>query len=78
MAHLPLSRPHQAPFSDVVAACKPMVQLTYLQRIFGVWRQRQQLSRLPAHRRDDIGVSTADVTREIQRPIWDVPQTWRR
>ncbi|HID67559.1 MAG TPA: DUF1127 domain-containing protein, partial [Roseibacterium sp.] len=57
---------------------KPMVQLTYLQRIFGVWRQRQQLSRLPAHRRDDIGVSTADVTREIQRPIWDVPQTWRR
>ncbi|GAB5449065.1 DUF1127 domain-containing protein [Gymnodinialimonas sp.] len=77
MAHLPLSRPHQAPLSRVVATCAPKVELTLLQRIFGVWRQRQHLDRLPAHMRRDIGLSDAEIAHEVQRPIWDVPQTWR-
>lgn len=77
MAHLPLSRPQQAPLSGAVAACAPKVQLTLLQRIIGVWRQRQQLDRLPAHMRRDIGLSDAQIFEETRRPLWDVPDTWR-
>ncbi|WP_166486073.1 DUF1127 domain-containing protein [Jannaschia sp. CCS1] len=77
MAHLPLTRPHQASLSTAVAACAPKVQLTLLQRIVGVWRQRQHLSRLDDHMRRDIGLSDTQISHEVQRPIWDVPQTWR-
>lgn len=81
MAHLPLSRPLASPFAvpltGAVAACSPKAQLSLLQRVFGVWRQRQQLDRLPAHMRADIGLSDVEITRETQRPLWDVPQTWR-
>lgn len=77
MAHLPLSRPHQATLSSAVAACAPKVELTWLQRIIGVWRQRQHLDRLPEHMRRDIGLSDAEIAQETQRPLWDVPQTWR-
>lgn len=77
MAHLPVSRPHQATLSKAVAACAPKVQLTLLQRVIGVWRQRQHLKRLPAHMRRDIGLSNAQIAEEVQRPLWDVPQTWR-
>ncbi|OAN73028.1 hypothetical protein A8B78_19170 [Jannaschia sp. EhC01] len=78
MAHLPLSRPQQASLSRAVAACAPKVQLTLLQRLLGVWRQRQHLDRLPHHLRRDIGLSDAEIAQEVQRPIWDVPHTWRR
>ncbi len=77
MAHLPLSRPHQATLSEAVAACAPKVQLTLLQRVVGVWRQRQHLNRLPEHMRRDIGLTDAQIDAEVQRPLWDVPQTWR-
>lgn len=77
MAHLPLTRPHQASLSEAVAACAPKVQLSLLQRVFGVWRQRQHLDRLPTHMRRDIGLSDAQVARETLRPLWDVPQNWR-
>ncbi len=55
----------------------PKVDLGLASRIFGVWRQRQHLSRLPAHMRRDIGLSDVEIDRETARPIWDVPQTWR-
>lgn len=77
MADMPLTRPHQASLSEAVAACAPKVQLSLLQRVIGVWRQRQHLDRLPAHMRRDIGLSDAQVARETQRPLWDVPQNWR-
>lgn len=77
MAHLPLSRPHQTTLTAAVAACAPKVELTFFQRIFNVWRQRQQLDRLPQHMRRDIGLSDVEIARETQRPLWDVTQTWR-
>lgn len=73
MADLSLSRPHHG----TGAKCAPEVRLTVFQRIFGVWRQRQHLNRLDAHMRRDIGISDAEVHREVERPIWDVPTTWR-
>lgn len=77
MADLPLSRPQQAPLATAVAACAPKVHLTLLQRIIGVWRQRQHLDRLDAHMRRDIGLSDTQISQEVQRPMWDVPHTWR-
>ena len=77
MAHLPLSRPRQASLSNAVAACTPQVKLSMLQRIISVWRQRQHLDRLPAHMRQDVGLTDAQITEETQRPLWDVPQIWR-
>lgn len=77
MAHLPLTAPTHSPLANAVAACAPKVQLTLMQRIIGVWRQRQHLERLPAHMRRDIGLSDGDIARETQRSLWDVPQTWR-
>jgi len=43
----------------------------------GVWRQRRHLSGLDAHLRRDLGLSESDILREIDRPVWDVPQVWR-
>ena len=77
MAHLPFTRPQQARITEAVAACAPKVQLSLAQRVFGVWRQRRQLDRLPQHLRRDIGVTDATIMQEVQRPLWDVPQTWR-
>lgn len=77
MAHLPLTRPHQASLTEAMAACAPKVHLSRFQRILGVWRQRQQLNRLPEHMRRDIGLSDATIAQETQRPLWDVPHTWR-
>jgi uncharacterized protein YjiS (DUF1127 family) len=51
--------------------------LSVFQRLFGVWRQRKHLDRLDAHMRRDIGLSEGQVHREVVRPIWDVPTTWR-
>jgi len=51
--------------------------LTMLGKAFGVWRQRRHLEGLDAHLRRDIGVTESDVLREIDRPVWDVPNTWR-
>ncbi|MEX3016217.1 DUF1127 domain-containing protein [Gymnodinialimonas hymeniacidonis] len=73
MADLSLSRPH----IGCSAKTAPEVRLTVFQRIFGVWRQRQHLDRLDAHMRRDIGVTDAQIHREVERPIWDVPTTWR-
>ncbi len=41
-------------------------------------RQRNQLRSLDAHMREDIGVTDADVERELARSLWDAPQHWRK
>ena len=51
--------------------------LTLLSNAFGVWRQRRRLVELDAHLRADLGLLESDVQREIDRSVWDVPQTWR-
>ncbi len=43
-----------------------------------VWRQRRHLSGLDAHLLRDIGLNEAAAQNEANRPIWDVPASWRR
>ena len=50
----------------------------FLNSLLAVWRSRQALSQLDASRLEDVGLSDADVRRELEKPIWDVPQGWRR
>ncbi|WP_224814095.1 DUF1127 domain-containing protein [Hasllibacter sp. MH4015] len=73
MAHMPLTRRAAPP----KARTAPTVSVAAVARLFRVWRQRQHLDRLPPHMRRDIGLSDAEVHREVGRPIWDVPHTWR-
>ena len=44
----------------------------------GVWRQRRHLARLDDAALTDIGLTRAEAHAEAQKPIWDVPQHWRR
>lgn len=39
-------------------------------------RERLALTQLDASRLNDIGLTKADVQREANRPIWDVPAHW--
>jgi hypothetical protein len=77
MTHLTQNAPLTGTVSKVVATCAPTLELGLFQRIFGVWRQRQHLDRLPAHMRRDIGLSDGQIAQEVARPLWDAPQTWR-
>lgn len=77
MAHLPFSRRRYASPARGLAAGGPKLLLALVQRSMGVWRQRQHLGRLPDHLRRDIGLSETEIAQEMQRPIWDVPHTWR-
>jgi uncharacterized protein YjiS (DUF1127 family) len=42
-----------------------------------IWRQRRALVEMPEHLRRDVGLSEAQIQRELRRPVWDVPQFWR-
>ncbi len=74
MAHQSLSRP----FKGLLVTAASQARRPLLQRMFGVWRQRQHLDRLPEHMRRDIGLSDRDIAEEVARPIWDVPANWRQ
>ncbi len=43
-----------------------------------VSRQRRALARLDNDRLVDLGLTRADVTAELQRPIWNAPHHWTR
>jgi uncharacterized protein YjiS (DUF1127 family) len=64
-----LTRAHPAPAAAGA--------LTRLAAAFAVWRQRRALAELPEHLRRDVGLSETEITREAQRPLWDVPAAWR-
>jgi len=49
-----------------------------LWRFLAVARQRRDLGRLDDAALADLGLSRADVSAELTRPIWDVPDQWRR
>jgi uncharacterized protein YjiS (DUF1127 family) len=40
-------------------------------------RQRRALARLDDARLADLGLTRADVAKEIAQPVWDVPHNWR-
>ncbi len=44
----------------------------------GVWRQRRHLAQLDDAALADIGLTRAEAHAESQKPLWDVPQHWRR
>ena len=51
--------------------------LTRVAAAYAVYRQRRQLADLDAHLRADLGLTEADVLRETNRSVWDVPTSWR-
>ncbi len=51
--------------------------LDRLSNAYGLYRQRRQLADLDAHLRADLGLTEADILREANRSVWDVPQGWR-
>ncbi len=73
MADLSLSRPQT--HSGTQAA--PKVRLSVFPRLLAVWRQRRHLDRLDAHMRRDLGLTDAQVHREVDRAVWDAPAIWR-
>lgn len=46
-------------------------------QMLSVWRTRRQLRSLDAKQLADIGVTAQDARKEANRPVWDVPATWR-
>ena len=43
-----------------------------------LWRQRRALADLDTHQLRDIGLTQEAADREAARPIWDIPEYWRR
>ncbi len=63
----------------IAGQCKTR-QVNLFAKIFNwllVARQRQELAQLDTHALEDIGLTQADVTQELKRPLWDVPAHWR-
>ncbi|MEL7212781.1 MAG: DUF1127 domain-containing protein [Pseudomonadota bacterium] len=59
------------------AAPRSASLLDRLSNAYGLYRQRRQLADLDAHMRADLGLTEADILRETNRSVWDVPQGWR-
>ncbi len=45
--------------------------------VLSLWRSRQHLKSLDDQALSDVGLTRAEADAEANRPIWDVPQTWR-
>lgn len=50
---------------------------TFAMSAFALQRQRAALKRLTDDDLRDVGLSRADVAKELAKPFWDVPATWR-
>jgi len=66
--------PQTRPFTVALASQK---RRSSILSFLDTWRQRQRLSQLEPHLLKDIGLEGVDVHREVNRPIWDAPGTWR-
>jgi len=53
----------------------PALRLTDL---LALSRQRRALADLDPHVLADIGLTRDEALTEARRPIWDVPESWRR
>lgn len=51
---------------------------TLLNTWIGLARQRRALASLTQTQLDDIGVTAQEAETEVNRPVWDVPASWRR
>ncbi|MGB1234746.1 MAG: DUF1127 domain-containing protein [Planktomarina sp.] len=62
-----------------IAVCRPAApKRPSLQTMFTVARQRRALAKLSDAALDDLGLSRCEAVEEASRPVWDVPQNWRR
>ncbi|WP_424969495.1 DUF1127 domain-containing protein [Dinoroseobacter sp. S76] len=67
------------PLSASLPAPRPArFSLPRLVHLLTLGRTRKQLRGLDAHMLNDIGLSREAADRESERPIWDVPQGWRK
>jgi uncharacterized protein YjiS (DUF1127 family) len=46
--------------------------------LLGSTRECRALARLDDHLLRDIGITRQEADREAMRPVWDVPDHWRR
>ncbi|MDC0738621.1 DUF1127 domain-containing protein [Cognatishimia sp. SS12] len=53
-------------------------QRTSVADIIALMRQRNDLRKLTPSQLHDIGLTEADVTKELQRSVFDVPNYWHR
>ncbi|MGR3289839.1 MAG: DUF1127 domain-containing protein [Paracoccaceae bacterium] len=60
------------------ARTEPFTLIGLIRYIDATYIQRQRLKNLDNAALQDIGLTRLQVAREISRPIWDVPQYWRR
>ena len=56
---------------------RPRGLLQKIRQMLAIARQREDLSRLPDHILDDIGITAAQARAEAARAPWDVPSHWR-
>jgi uncharacterized protein YjiS (DUF1127 family) len=47
-------------------------------RMLTLRRERRRLAALDARLLDDIGIDRSTADLEAARPVWDVPQVWRK
>ncbi|MEM1129773.1 MAG: DUF1127 domain-containing protein [Pseudomonadota bacterium] len=52
--------------------------LRFLVQMRALHRQRRDLARIDARLLDDMGLTQEDAETEAKRPVWDVPESWRR
>lgn len=51
--------------------------LTRLNATMALHRSRARLADLEPHRLADIGLTQKEAQSEANRPVWDVPATWK-
>lgn len=49
-----------------------------LTSLIDLWRSRRALARLDRDGLHDIGIDRKTAAREAARPVWDVPEAWRK
>lgn len=53
------------------------VKAPRLSQMVALWRQRRALAAMDDTQLADIGVTRTQALAEAERPVWDVPCTWR-
>lgn len=67
--------PHTARFVTAPSRRKGFVH--WLHALNAAHKSRIALANLDAKARADVALSQGDIQRELSRPLWDVPRTWK-
>jgi uncharacterized protein YjiS (DUF1127 family) len=52
--------------------------LSFFVGLDAAYRQRRHLSEMDRAQREDLGLTRAEITKELARPVWNAPQHWVR